>query len=269
VCFSRALVALVIFPTTLLVTTKPLFAQPPSQSTRVLALYSTDVESDHVEFARQAIPFFSDLAHQQKIQFESSTDWNKLASDQLKQYKMILWLNDFPHTPAQRHGFEAYMQSGGGWLGFHIAAYNDEDTHWPWFVNFLGGAVFYSNNWPPLPASLDVDKTADPVVRDLPHRFVSPVNEWYIWKPSPRLNPEVKVLVTLDPSNYPLGFKDVLLSGDLPVVWTNTRYNMLYLNMGHGDKIFTSPTQNVLFRNAFVSVFSGRKKLASDVILAR
>lgn len=251
---SRSLIALFF-----LVATKPIFALPPSQTVRVLALYSTNVESDHVEFARQAIQFFSDLARQQKIQFESSTNWDDLTSGRLKQYKVILWLNDFPHTPAQRHGFEAYMQSGGGWLGFHVGAYNDKDTDWSWFVNFLGGAVFYSNNWPPLPATLDVDKTADPVVRNLPHRFVSPPNEWYIWKPSPRLNPEVKVLVTLDPSNYPLGFKDVLLSGDLPVVWTNTRYNMLYLNMGHGDKIFTSPIQNVLLRNAFLSVLSGQE----------
>jgi type 1 glutamine amidotransferase len=255
VCLSRPLVALLF-----LLTTKDLFAQPASESVRVLALYSTNVESDHVEFARQAIPFFSDVARQQKVQFESSTNWDDLASNRLKHYKMIIWLNDFPHTPAQRHGFEVYMQSGGEWLGFHIAAYNDKDTHWPWFASFLGGGVFYSNNWPPLPASLAVEKTTDPVVRHLPHRFVSPPNEWYIWKPSPRLNPEVKVLVTLDPSNYPLGFKDVLLSGDLPVVWTNTRYSMLYVNMGHGDKIFTSPTQNVLLRNAFVSVLSGRDK---------
>lgn len=252
--FFRPLVALLF-----LVIASPLFTQPPPEPARVLALYSTNVESDHVEFARQAIPFFSDLAHQQNIQFESSTNWDELASSRIKQYKMILWLDDFPHSPAQRRGFEAYMQSGGGWLGFHIAAYNDEDTHWPWFVNFLGGAIFYSNNWPPLPASLNVDDTADPVVQNLPPRFVSPPNEWYIWKPSPRLNPEVKVLVTLDPSNYPLGFKDVLLSGDLPVVWTNTRYNMLYLNMGHGDKIFTSPIQNMLLRNAFVSVLSGHR----------
>jgi len=253
--FSRPFVAALI-----LISIKLLFSQSASQPVRVLALYSTNVESDHVEFARAAIAFFSSLAHQEKIQFDASANWDELESDRVKRYKAILWLDDFPHTPAQRHGFEVYMQSGGGWLGFHIAGYNDEETHWPWFVNFLGGAVFYSNNWPPLPATLDVDESADPVVRNLPRRFVSPPNEWYIWKPSPRLNPKVRVLVALDPSNYPLGLKDVLLSGDLPVVWTNTNYNMLYLNMGHGDKIFTSPTQNLLLRNAFLSVVWGRRK---------
>src|SRR5260370_13455719 len=47
-----------------------------------------------------------------------------------------------------------------------------------------------------------------------------------------------------------MGFKDVLKSGDLPVVWTNTKYKMLYMNMGHGDKIFTSPIQNKLIEDA-------------------
>src|SRR2546429_1708028 len=43
--------------------------------------------------------------------------------------------------------------------------------------------------------------------------------------------------ISLDPSNYPIGLKDTITSGDLPVVWTNARYHMLYMNMGHGDKI--------------------------------
>ena len=33
------------------------------------------------------------------------------------------------------------------------------------------------------------------------------------------------------------------------MVWTNTRYRMIYMNMGHGDKVFTSPLQNQLIEN--------------------
>jgi type 1 glutamine amidotransferase len=86
----------------------------------------------------------------------------------------------------------------------------------------------------------------------LPGSFLSPPNEWYIWKPSPRLNKDVKVLLSLSPANYPLGFKDTLEGGDLPIVWTNTQYRMLYMNMGHGDRIFTSDTQNHLFEDAIL-----------------
>ena len=126
---------------------------------------------------------------------------------------------------------------------------------WPWFVDFLGGAVFYSNNWPPLPAKLTVDEPSSPVTKGLPVSFISPANEWYLWKPSPRLSKEVRVLVTLDPSNYPIGVKDVIPGGDLPVVWMNTKYRMIYVNMGHGkdgEKIYSDPIQNKLFANAIL-----------------
>jgi type 1 glutamine amidotransferase len=83
---------------------------------------------------------------------------------------------------------------------------------------------------------------------------MSPANEWYIWKPSPRADPAVRVLVTLSRSNYPIGLKDTIEGGDVPVVWSNTRYRMIYMNMGHGDKIFDSTEQNRLFEDALESL---------------
>ncbi len=219
---------------------------------RVLAFYSRNVESDHVEFADQAILFFAGAAQRDHFTFETTTSWDDLKAEKLKSYQVVLWLDDFPHTETQRREFEQYMNGGGAWLGFHIAAYNDRDTHWPWFVDFLGGAVFYGNNWPPLPARLMVEDRAHPVTKHLPDVYVSPANEWYSWRPNPRLNKDVKVLLTLDPANYPLGFKDTLTGGDVPVVWTNTKFKMLYMNMGHGDKVLSDGTQNRLFENALL-----------------
>jgi hypothetical protein len=60
----------------------------------------------------------------------------------------------------------------------------------------------------------------------------------------------VKVLVTLDPSNSPLGKKDIIKSGDIPVVWTNTKYKMVYMNMRYGDQNFNSRLQNKMFEDA-------------------
>jgi uncharacterized protein len=218
----------------------------------VLAFYSTDVEKDHVIFAEEAIKFFAASAKAHGFDFSTTANWDDLNESRLKDVQVVLWLDDFPHTASQRTAFERYMSHGGGWLGFHIAAYNDESTHWPWFVDFLGGTVFYGNNWPPLPALLDVDDRSNPLTQHLPAQFTSPANEWYIWQPSPRLNRSVKVLLTLDQSNYPLGLKDTIQGGDVPVVWTNTRYRMIYMNMGHGDKIFDNPQQNRLFEDALI-----------------
>jgi type 1 glutamine amidotransferase len=219
---------------------------------KVLAFYSTNVEKDHVMFAEQAMKFYSNLAKQDGFDFAVTSNWDDLNAIRLKDVQIVLWLDDFPQKEEQRRAFEQYMTHGGGWLGFHIAAYNDEGTHWPWFVDFLGGTVFNGNNWPPLPALLDVDDKSSPITRHLPAQFTSPTNEWYIWKPSPRLSKDVKVLLTLDKSNYPLGLKDTLKGGDLPVAWTNVNYKMIYMNMGHGDKIFTDKLQNQLFEDALL-----------------
>jgi type 1 glutamine amidotransferase len=230
----------------------PAIAAAQQPHPNVLAFYSTTVEKDHVMFADRAIQFYTSLAKRDGFTFATTTNWDDLNAGRLKDVNLVLWLDDFPQAPAQRAAFEQYMQGGGGWLGFHIAAYNDEGTHWPWFINFLGGGVFYGNNWPPLPAVLDVDDKTSPVTRHLPAQFTSPANEWYIWKPSPRLNKDIRVLVTLDKSNYPIGLKDTIQGGDVPVVWTNTKYRMIYMNMGHGDKIFTDAHQNQLFEDALL-----------------
>jgi YVTN family beta-propeller protein len=219
-------------------------------SFKILAFYSTKVEPDHVLFAEGALKFFSDLSAKNNFTFDSTSSWDDMNDFNLGKYQVVVWLNDGPSKAEQRRAFQEYIENGGAWLGFHVAAYNDKDSNWPWFVDFLGGGVFHSNSWPPLPAKLTVDDRSHPVTMHLPGSFISPDNEWYIWKPSPRLNKGVRVLVTLDPSNYPIGFKDVLTSGDLPVVWTNLKYKMLYMNMGHGDKIFASPVQNKLIEDA-------------------
>jgi type 1 glutamine amidotransferase len=232
------------------------FAQSPQF--KVIAFYSTNVEPDHVDFARDAIQFYTKMAAEKGFAFDTTSNWDNLNDANLKNYQVVIWLNEFPHNGAQRQAFEHFMNSGGGWLGFHVSGYNDQYTQWPWFVNFLGGAVFYNNNWPPLPAKLIVDDNKHPATQHLPKTYIAPINEWYGWKPNPRDNKDVKVLVTLAPSNYPLGKKDIIRDGDIPVVWTNTKYKMIYMNMGHGDQIFNSVIQNKMFQDAILWLGAGK-----------
>ena len=232
------------------------FELPAQKKFRTLAFYSTNVERDHVDFAHDAIAFFTNLSREKKFVFDSTNDWANTNDTVLRKYDLVIWINEFPHNEEQRRAFEKFINNGGAWLGFHVSGYNDKDTHWPWFVDFMGGAVFYNNNWPPLPAKLHVDDPSHPIANKIPASFKAPINEWYQWKPSPRLSKNVKVLLTLDTSNYPIGKKDIIRSGDVPVVWTNTQYKMLYMNMGHGDKIFTDPIQNRLISNAILWIGS-------------
>lgn len=213
---------------------------------KVLAFYSNRVEKDHVEFATEAIKFFKELTKGNGFVFDTTSYMSDLNDEKLKDYSLVMMINDFPHSPAQREAFQKYMENGGGWFGFHVSAYNDKSTKWPWLLDFLGEGVFYRNNWPPMPAKLVVDDQNHPVTECLPVSFISPINEWYQWKPSPRERENIKVLVSLSPDNYPLGLKDIIPDGDLPVVWTNTNYRMIYMNMGHDRHVFGDATQDML-----------------------
>ena len=86
-----------------------------------------------------------------------------------------------------------------------------------------------------------------------------PASEFYQFSPSPRANADIEVLVSISPRMYPFGIKDIINYGDFPIVWTNRRYRMVYLNMGHGDEAFIDATQNLLFTNAFRWVSLGEQ----------
>ena len=223
---------------------------------KALIYYTQHAEEAHVQFAEQATTFFKKLNYGDGFVLDITTDFSKYPYEKLKEYNVIIMLNTSPNTKAERDAFEQYMENGGGWVGFHAAAYNDKNTHWPWFVKFLGGGVFYCNNWPPQPVLVEVDNEEHPVTKNLPASFVAPASEWYQWTPSPRQNKDVEVLLSLSPKNYPLGIKDVVNFGDFPIVWSNKNYRMIYLNMGHGDEEFIDGTQNLLLVNAFRWVVS-------------
>ena len=135
---------------------------------KALIYYTQHAEEAHVQFAEQATTFFKKLNYGDGFVLDITTDFSKYPYEKLKEYNVIIMLNTSPNTKAERDAFEQYMENGGGWLGFHAAAYNDKNTHWPWFVKFLGGGVFYCNNWPPQPVLVEVDNEEHPVTKNLP-----------------------------------------------------------------------------------------------------
>jgi type 1 glutamine amidotransferase len=230
------------------------------QRFKALVYYSERVETAHQDFARQGAEFFRRLNYGDGYTLEVTQDFSLYPYEKLKEFDVVVMLNDMPGSKNNREAFEKYMENGGGWVGFHAAAYNDKNTRWPWLVDFLGGGVFYCNNWPPQPVKLVIDNPYHAVTKNLPESFIAPESEWYQWAPSPRENPDVEVLLSLSADNYPLGIKDVVNHGDFPVVWTNKKYRMIYLNMGHGDDEFTDATQKLLFVNAFRWIVSKSPK---------
>lgn len=222
---------------------------------KALFCYDPHTEEAHVDFDKQALDFFHKLSYGKGYLYRVVTSIEDMTVDSLKQYNVVVWLNFLPGRNG-RKAFQEYMEQGGGWVGFHASAYNDRNTQWTWYNEFLGCGPFLCNNWPPQPALVECDTNEHDITRALPKEFVVPASEFYQWNPSPRKNPDVEVLITLSEKNYPLGIKDIVYFGDFPLVWTNKKYRMVYLNMGHGDESFIDATQNLLFTNAFRWVVS-------------
>ena len=226
---------------------------------RALLYWEPLAEEAHVQFDKDAINFFHHLTYGEGFLMDTTTNFSEYA-DKLSDYNIIIMLNSQPHGEKDRLAFQQYMEQGGGWLGFHAAAYNDRNTHWPWLNEFLGCGQFYCNNWPPQAALVECDYPDHRVTSTLPKQWVAPASEFYQWEPSPRKNKDVQVLLSISPKMYPLGIKDVVKWGDFPIAWTNTKYRMVYLNTGHGKEGFGDATQNLLFTNAFRWVVSRSPK---------
>jgi hypothetical protein len=102
----------------------------------------------------------------------------------------------------------------------------------------------------------------------LPGTFSSAPNEWYSWQKDLRLDSNIVILASVDPSSFPLGTgpkpHEIWHSGYYPVVWTHTKYRMIYLNMGHNDMDYENKTNKQLS-----STFSSnvQNKLIMDALL--
>ncbi|WP_432042927.1 ThuA domain-containing protein [Streptomyces cadmiisoli] len=232
-------------------------AAPRAPAFRVLALYSGTWDPAHIDFVEEANTWFPQAAAQNNFTYTASTDWNLLANGGVNAYQVVLFLDDAPHTQAQRAGFEQYMRAGGGWFGFHVSAFTTDAGSWPWYYNqLLGSGNFRTNTWGPTTAVLRTEDRTHPATTALPATFTSSVSEWYGWSNDLRTNPNIKILASVDPSSFPLGTdpNQSWYSGYYPILWTNTQYKMLYANFGHNamdydtdtrlSSTFASPTQN-------------------------
>ncbi|UAY54151.1 glycosyl hydrolase family 18 protein [Arachidicoccus terrestris] len=206
----------------------------------VLAFFTADYDPAHISFAHEANQWLTAAGHQFHFRYDSTKNWALLNdSNYMKRYQVVLFLDNAP--PAfVREGFETYMIRGGGFIGFHVSAFNDQQHIWDWYYNeLLGCGRFNGNTWRPMRAILKVDAPGHPVSRLLPPLFESAPNEWYRWERNLRTNPDIEVLISIDSSSFPLGTGPKLFEiwhhGDYPVVWTNKKYHMLYVNMGHND----------------------------------
>ncbi|WOH39507.1 ThuA domain-containing protein [Thalassotalea fonticola] len=130
------------------------------------------------------------------FEVEISENAAQFTYEALQQFNVVVFLNTTGDilTPKQQSAFERYIQAGGGFVGIHAAT--DTEYDWSWYGKLVG-AYF---------ASHPKQQIATILVDDNSHQSTVHLNsqwqrfdEWYNFR---SLNPEVKVLLSLDESSY-------------------------------------------------------------------
>ncbi|MBP2325851.1 hypothetical protein JOF56_006236 [Kibdelosporangium banguiense] len=222
----------------------------------VIAFYHGTFDTGHIAFVREANPWFTSAAAQNNFSYTGSTNWDLLNDISPSRYQVVMFLDDLPSSASQRAGFQRYMENGGGFFGFHVSAFTQNASGWPWYHNtFLGSGNFRNNTWGPTTAVLQTENRTHPATKRLPATFTSSVSEWYSWNNDLRTNPSISILASVHPSSFPLGTDPAQSwrSGYYPIMWTNKNFKMVYANFGHNavngsgqgtSSTFASPSQN-------------------------
>ena len=232
-----------------------LHAQNKTPLFKVIAFYTAKEDLAHISFVHEANKWFPQMGKLYNFSYDSTNNWSDLNEEFLSHYQVVIFLDTRPEKTTQRDAFKKYMDNGGAFIGFHFAGFALNNSafpqNWDWYHNtFIGAGQYKSNTWHPTPAILRVEDSTHPVTKNLPHTFKSSPNEWYRWEKDIRLNPDIKILLSIDSTSFPLGNGpkqfEIWHSGYYPVVWTNKKYKMLYVNMGHNDIDYDNKTNKEL-----------------------
>ena len=222
----------------------PADAQDAHPSFNVIAFYTALQDQAHISFVHQANRWFHRIAKQHNFSYDSTNRWSDLNEAFLSHYQVVIFLDSRPELQAQRAAFQKYMDHGGAWMGFHFAGFaltpSAYPQNWDWYHNqFIGAGQYKGNTWRPTAAILRLEDRTHAIGKQLPTTFRSSPNEWYSWEKDLRHNKDIKVLLSIDSSSFPLGTgpkqHEIWRGGYYPVVWTNKNYKMIYFNMGHND----------------------------------
>jgi len=158
----------------------------------------------------------------------SNSDW--FNDDSLTNYSAIVFLSTTGDllNHYQEAAFERYIQSGGGYVGIHGAA--DAEYDWGWYGRLVGG--YFESHPEQQNAIINKTDIRHPAVEHLPEEWKR-WDEWYNFK---KVNPEIKVILTIDEGSYKGGNQ----GDDHPMAWFH-EYDggrAFYTALGHTDESY-------------------------------
>ncbi|WP_347158965.1 ThuA domain-containing protein [Pontibacter chitinilyticus] len=173
------------------------------------------------------------LGAENGFEVDTTTNASYFNEDSLQQYAAVVFLSTTGDVlnNYQEADFERYIQSGGGFVGVHAAT--DTEYDWGWYGRLVGA---YFNGHPKIQeAVLHVADKNNPATKNLPDPWKR-TDEWYNFK---QLNPDNKVLLTIDESSYEGGTN----GAQHPMAWYHDYDGgrSFYTELGHTDESFKDP----------------------------
>lgn len=198
---------------------------------RILLFYKT-AAFKHLSIP-SGIAAITKLGMEHKFQVDTSSNSAVFNKESLKKYNAVVFLSTSGDMldSIQQFNFENYIRSGGGFMGIHGASAGEYG--WPWYGKLVG-AVF--NGHP-------VQQQATFMVSDRRHSSTRHLpllwnikEELYNFK---NINPDIKVLLTVDESSYKGG-----TNGNYhPMAWHHKFEGgrSFYTALGHADDKYNEP----------------------------
>lgn len=215
-----------------------------AQEKKVLVFYKTEgYWHKSIPAGYQAI---ADMGENSGFDTDETDDADDFTKENLQEYDLVIFLNTNGDVldKRQQEAFKDYIINGGSFFGIHAAA--DTEYDWEWYGKLVG--AYFVDHPKVQEAEVIVQLPDHPAVSHLPERWTRK-DEWYNYK---NINPENKVLLTLDESTYEGG-----KNGDHhPIAWYRELEGggiSIYTGGGHTIQSYAEPAflehllQSILF----------------------
>jgi len=188
------------------------------------------------------LKMMSDLAQERKWVLTATENSDLFTPDFLKTFDVVVFLNPTMDVlnEEQQKSFEAFMNTGKGFVGIHAAA--DCEYDWAWYGQLNG--AFFKTHPKGQTGTVIFENTDHPSM--LPFKGMQTYrtfDEWYTFKENPRA--KVKVLARLDETSLDAETlkDDKWKMVDHPLIWYQElgQTRSYYTVFGHTPEAFQDP----------------------------
>jgi len=188
------------------------------------------------------LKMMSDLAQERKWVLTATENADLFTPEFLKTFDVVVFLNPTMDVlnEQQQKDFEAFMNSGKGFVGIHASA--DCEYDWAWYGD-LNGAFFKTHPACQLGTVIFEDTDHPSMVPFKGMKTYRTIDEWYTFKVNPRA--KVHVLAKLDETSLDEATMkdDKWKMTDHPLIWYQEMGNSrsYYTVFGHTPEAFVDP----------------------------